>query len=325
MFESVRMPGIGSSVTGLWVAGNHLFLSYLTETKCLDLESYSEVSVEGFNFVPMSSLYVAMHGGCFWQVTGLEVRSTDMVLAFPQHATAAKILNGAVYACLTSLQLYRSPLNSSSDSTLWDLEAEVTALYVNQHHIYAGLATNKLVIIGETLQKGLKLMEIDLNVVSNATIPNDIVEGMGGERQREVYVGMREGNMVILTSKGEIKETAVIGSEPIHFCPLSPTKVLAASTCAYLYEETPSGKLRKLQVALKNTRLICPINDKFVAVTSDLSIASIAQKLDYHMTFETLKKCSNTAKRVLFLGPFTLVLLGNGNYWVEINDSVRIM
>ena len=129
--------------------------------------------------------------------------------------------------------------------------------------------------------------------------------------------------MVVLSCKGEIKETAVIGSEPIHFCALSTSKVLATSTNAFLYEETPTGALRKLQVALRNTRLICPIHDGFVAVTSELSIASIAPKMDYHMTFETLKKCSNTVKRVLFLGPFTLILLENSPYSIEVIDSVR--
>lgn len=129
--------------------------------------------------------------------------------------------------------------------------------------------------------------------------------------------------MVILSSKGEIKETAVIGSEPIHFCLIGTTKVLATSTNAFLYEETPSGNLIKHQVALRNTRLLCAIDDGFVAVTSDLSIASIAPKLDYHMTFETLKKCSNTAKRVICLGPFTLILMENSPFSIEVIDSVR--
>ena len=131
--------------------------------------------MEGFNFVPMSSLCIAKHGDCFYQATGMEVRSSAMVLAFPHNATAARILHGKVYACLTSLQLYRAELKTASDCTVRDVEAEVTALYVSEDKVYAGLATNKVIVMGETLQNGQILLEIDLNTVSNATIPNDIV------------------------------------------------------------------------------------------------------------------------------------------------------
>lgn len=108
-------------------------------------------------------------------MTGLEVRSSDLVLAFPHNATAARILNGKVYACLTSLQLYRAELRANSDCSVMDVEAEVTALCVSGDKVYAGLATNKVIVIGETLRNEGILLEIDLNTVSNASIPNDIM------------------------------------------------------------------------------------------------------------------------------------------------------
>lgn len=172
--ERVRMPAIGSAVSGIWVAADHLFLSYLTETKCLNLQSYSEVSVADFNFAAASSLHIAPHNAVFHQVTSLEVRSTALTFAFPHPATAARIHLGKVYACLTSLQLYRAELTQESSSVVLDVEAEVTALCVAEDRVFAGLATNKVLVVRESLQGG-RLLEIDLNPVSGASIPNDIL------------------------------------------------------------------------------------------------------------------------------------------------------
>jgi len=133
---------------------------------------------------------------------------------------------------------------------------------------------------------------------------------------------MREGNLVILSNQGDIKETAVIGNEPIHMCSLGPHRVLATSTNAYLYHTTASHQVTKQQVALNNTRLLCALGQEIVAVTTDLSIASIAQKFDYHLTLETLKKCPNTVKRMLSLGPFVTILLENSPYSLEVIDAV---
>lgn len=174
VLERVRMPTIGSAATGIWVAADHLFLSYLTETKCLHLQSYSEVSVADFNFAAATSLHVAQHNTLFHQVTSLQVRSSALVLAFPHSATAARIQQGKVYACLTSLQLYRAELTQQSRCSVLDVEAEVTALYVTEDTVYAGLASNKVLVIGESLQGGI-LLEVDLNPVSSASIPNDIL------------------------------------------------------------------------------------------------------------------------------------------------------
>lgn len=135
-------------------------------------------------------------------------------------------------------------------------------------------------------------------------------------------MGMREGNLVVLSSQGDIKEASVIGNEPIHMCSFESQRVLAASTKAYLYHATASGLVAKQQVALRNTRLLCALGHEFVAVTADLSIASLAAKLDYHLTMETLKKCQNTVKRMLFLGPFIAIVMENSPYSLEVIDAV---
>ena len=134
---------------------------------------------------------------------------------------------------------------------------------------------------------------------------------------------MREGHLVILTSKGDVAQTAVLGNEPVHMC-LQGQKVLATSSNSYLFEEREGG-VRKYQVALRGTRLLCALEDGFAAVTSDVSLASITPKLDYHMTFDRLKHCPACIKRLLCLGAFTLLLLDATPCSVLVIDSVSPM
>lgn len=168
------MPGIGSATTGVWVLQGHLFLSYLTETKCMELSTYSEVSVADFAFAACASLHVSYYNSHFLQVTKQETRSRDFVLVFPCPATAAEVSHNSVYACLTSSQLYRSELKSSAVPVVVDIEAEATALHVTDGKVLAGLATNKVLILHDDLQ-GEYIATIDLNPAVSQSIPNDIL------------------------------------------------------------------------------------------------------------------------------------------------------
>ena len=134
-----------------------------------------------------------------------------------------------------------------------------------------------------------------------------------------LFVGMRDGSLAVVSESGDVVETMVMGTEPVHLC-LQGENILAASTNCYELHPTPTS-LSRTHISLHNVRYVCSLPEGFAAVTNDLSLCVLADGLDYHMTFDLLRRYPSTIKRLHNLGPFTLALLDEASPKVAVLDT----
>ena len=173
VIETVRMPDIGATASGVWSVNGHLFLSYTTVTKCISLKTYAEVAVDQWNFDQSPSIAVGEYGDRFMQVTRQQIRYWGAEVSYSEAVTTACIRDRKVYAGLANAQLSRcDPLNLSE--TVLTVEAEITALHVNDSRVFAGLANNKIVVYPESVT-GPALLTVDLSKTLGDSVPNDLL------------------------------------------------------------------------------------------------------------------------------------------------------